>query len=359
MEHIRKSLCARSTVDARDLLAEELEGQPELCQLEILTEVFNAGIVADERLAEIIHVGWEHMLRNDLWTFKYESLEQYRQLISYRETILPILQRFKRSDRAKAINMRIIMDQWKSPIHQVIPAHMAPTSWSKHLLSLLATLSQSLQSTDEAVSLLKKSIHQRPRRSRQGCTLMPSDVERVLRSLPSVTLARRRLPLDRDPRARRCRVYRSGSLSGNSTAGSTDSASDVALEETNPLLESDQVPEGTMTTGTKHSADCWCSPACFPLRLVFRASQPPIPSDLGVGLLMWAKSMAWSNICNAHLGRLGELRFGASVKSWSRDEIVSQLEIVLSEYQICILLSLTVSIRGYVGEKDKSRSSYH
>lgn len=195
MEHIRKSLCARSTVDARDLLAEELEGQPELCQLEILTEVFNAGIVADERLAEIIHVGWEHMLRNDLWTFKYESLEQYRQLISYRETILPILQRFKRSDRAKAINMRIIMDQWKSPIHQVIPAHMAPTSWSKHLLSLLATLSQSLQSTDEAVSLLKKSIHQRPRRSRQGCTLMPSDVERVLRSLPSVTLARRRLPL--------------------------------------------------------------------------------------------------------------------------------------------------------------------
>lgn len=140
--------------------------------------------------------------------------------------------------------------------------------------------------------------------------------------------------IDRDPRARRCRVYRSGSLSGNSTAGSTDSASDVALEETNPLLESDQVPEGTMTTGTKHSADCWCSTACFPLRLVFRASQPPIPSDLVVGLLMWAKSMAWSNICNAHLGRLGELRFGASVKSWSRDEIASQLEIVLSEVRL-------------------------
>ena len=191
MEQIKESLCTRPATKPQEILAEGLEGQSELQQLETLTEIFTAGAVTDERFAETINAAWEHLLQSDLWSIKYESLEQYRQLISYRDIVKPILQRFKRSDRSKLVNMQIIQENWCFPIHQVVPPFMAPISWSKHLLDLLAIISRTIKCKEHALDLLKKSIKERPRRSRQGSTLLPSDVDRVLKDLPLVNRARK------------------------------------------------------------------------------------------------------------------------------------------------------------------------
>ncbi|KAH8431884.1 uncharacterized protein LDX57_009534 [Aspergillus melleus] len=60
MEQIKESLCTRPAAKPQEILAEGLEGQSELQQLEILTEIFTAGAVTDERFAETIHAAWEH-----------------------------------------------------------------------------------------------------------------------------------------------------------------------------------------------------------------------------------------------------------------------------------------------------------
>lgn len=185
MELIRQTIDRDLSSDARDILEKQLEGLSEPKQLDLLTEVLTLTPNVDERFAEVIYAAWCHLCEKDLWSFKYESLEQYRRLISYHDTIKPIVHRFKRSDRAKFTSrMNLIERNWKARVTEVIPSCIAPKSWSKHILFLLATLSKE-KAKDEAVVLLKASISQRPHRSRHSATLIASDVQRVLDSLPS------------------------------------------------------------------------------------------------------------------------------------------------------------------------------
>lgn len=182
MELFRLVTTDDSGLDIRDRLEEALSGLPELKQLELLTEVLTGSAVVDDRFAELVYTSWEYICRLNLWSYRFDSLQQYRQLISYREVIRPIIERFKKSDRAKFSSLETIQHQWGLPVAEVLPQHMAPKSWSKHLLFLLAILSKH-KTRQEAIELLEESITQRPRRSRQTRTLMPSDVRRALESL--------------------------------------------------------------------------------------------------------------------------------------------------------------------------------
>ncbi|KAJ5472783.1 hypothetical protein N7530_006784 [Penicillium desertorum] len=182
MEYLRETLGPDAPTDLRAALKKRLENLSELEQLDTVTQILMSGTAADEKLSELIFAAWEYLCEQHLWSFKFESLEQYRQLISYRDTVKPIIQRFKKSDRIKVASVSTIEKHWQTSIYQAIPKHLAPQHWSKPLLFLLSSLSKH-KSRDDAIALLKESIHNRPTRSRQKPELMASDVERVLKSI--------------------------------------------------------------------------------------------------------------------------------------------------------------------------------
>ncbi|PWY67653.1 hypothetical protein BO94DRAFT_478745 [Aspergillus sclerotioniger CBS 115572] len=177
-------------VDGRsimDALRSTLAGCSDLQQLEILTDVLLVSPSVDERLAEVISASWDYLCDQHLWSLKYESLQHFRQIISYSKTVKPIISRFKKSDRKKMSCLEIVNQNWGRAPSEVIPPDLAPITWSKHLLCLLATLSKR-QSSDQAVPLLQQSIRERPRRSRQQKGLIASDVQRAIdKVLPSET----------------------------------------------------------------------------------------------------------------------------------------------------------------------------
>lgn len=182
MEVLQQTINDNPSLDVKQALEEQLRGMPDLERLELLTEILTAGSTMNQRFAELIYAAWTHICGNNLWSFKYDSLEQYRQLVSYRDTISPIIARFKRSDRAKASSIGLIERNWKVPIVHVLPREMIPDSWSKHLLFLLGVLSRK-KGREEAAMLLAASVKNRPHQSRHQNSLIASDVQRVLDDL--------------------------------------------------------------------------------------------------------------------------------------------------------------------------------
>ncbi|KAI9043780.1 uncharacterized protein KD926_002670 [Aspergillus affinis] len=337
MEQIIEPLCNRPMANPQELLVESLKGQSNLQQLEILTEIFTAGAVTDERFAETVYTAWEYLLQNDLWSFKYESLEQYRQLISYRDIIKPILQRFKRSDRSKLVNMQIIQENWSLQIHQVVPPSMAPASWSKHLLDLLAILSRTIKCKEQALDLLKKGIRERPRRSRLGSTLLASDVERVLRDLPLVNRARKSYssgtyaglnPSYGDPQLIDCRFFFAFPTALRDRTSSYPRSSWNNRSAQTPRSYSNDECE---TMSSIADSDCACAPICLPLRLVVRPHFSSLRDDLVIRLFKWAESIGWSSICDLHLRGLVSLRAGSEPERWTRNGMIAHLEGILLE----------------------------
>ncbi|PYH74559.1 uncharacterized protein BO88DRAFT_448370 [Aspergillus vadensis CBS 113365] len=142
METLRQTIIEKPLSSASEILEQQLDGLSEVKQLDPLTELLTIGHEADERMAEVIYAAWCHLCEKDLWSIQYDNLEQYRRVIGYYDIIRPIIRRFKRSDREKFSNMDLIESNWNAPVTEVIPSHIAPQSWSNHMLSLLATLSK-------------------------------------------------------------------------------------------------------------------------------------------------------------------------------------------------------------------------
>jgi hypothetical protein len=182
MEILSQSINQNPLVDVRELLEQQLRRLPDVMQLELLTEILTISAEVDEKFAELVHTAWAQVCELNLWSLKYESLEQYQQFITYQDAVRPIIRRFKKSDRAKAASLNTIKQNWKQSVDQLIPKCLAPRSWSKHLLFLLATLSRKKRKED-AIQLLEESVSQRPLKSRQTHSLMASDVQRVLGDL--------------------------------------------------------------------------------------------------------------------------------------------------------------------------------
>lgn len=183
---IFKSFSDEYNTDCLETLKKWLEGLSELRKLDKITQILTSASEADERMADIVHAAWRYLCEQNLWSLRYESLQQYRDLISYRDTVNPILQRFRKSDRTKFSSISTLEQNWGASWPRAIPEGLAPKYWSKHMLSLLAALSKHRSST-EASLLLQECIRQRPPRSRHGQTLMASDVERVLKTIKTTT----------------------------------------------------------------------------------------------------------------------------------------------------------------------------
>lgn len=339
MELLRQTLGNSRSIDVREALEAHLKDLPVLQQLDLLTELLTASSEVDERFSEVIYAAWGHICENDLWSFKYESLEQYRQFISYGDLVRPILQRFKRSDRAKFTSISVIEQYWGMPVTEVIPEPMAPRSWSKHLLSLLASLSREI-SRDEAISLLAASIRQRPQRSRHVSHLIPSDVQRVLDRI-SCSNGSKNVSL--------CDDISPWSFDVDS-AGRTFSSTKIEAHSDYPAeIDTSSSPIFSSSTTTDRSAHtaicspapvnidryysddegqpvCHCLPICFPLVILMSVHMPRMTDGLILGLFRWAQEVSWSSLCSYHLRCLASYKCGDDVYFLSRAEIVHRLE---------------------------------
>ncbi|KAE8384120.1 hypothetical protein BDV23DRAFT_177301 [Aspergillus alliaceus] len=331
MELLRLARTNDLSADVKGMLAQALGGLTELRQLDIITEILTGATVVDDKVAEMVYTAWEYLCHSNLWCYRYESLGEYRRLICYQDIIRPIIQRFKKSDRAKVSSMETIQYQWGLPVAQVLPQHITPKSWSKHLLFLLATLSKH-KTRQDAIALLEKSISQRPARSRHTYMLMPSDVRRALEVSSIYT-----------------RYTASSSkyeLTAQETHGtSPDRHSHIIINSlsTNTSEQSITDTEESCYHSFNSSSfpgqadnlyDCKCSPICFPLKVLLNGQTFHKTDRVILELFQWAKSVSWPALCLVHLQRLAAFKFGDQTMSWSRDEAIHYLEDLLLEASI-------------------------
>lgn len=163
-------------------IATLLKEKPEHRHLDVLTELLTQSSGIDERVASIISAAWYWICQNDLWSTRYESLGDYRKAIGYAETVRPIVQRHKKSELAKRSSTQTIFHCWKVSFDKAFPEETRPVIWSKHLLSLVASLSKH-RNHSESIALVEDSMKRRPDRGRNTHRLMASDVQRVLDTL--------------------------------------------------------------------------------------------------------------------------------------------------------------------------------
>ncbi|PYH88573.1 hypothetical protein BO71DRAFT_403741 [Aspergillus ellipticus CBS 707.79] len=330
-----------------EILKSSLDSYCDLQRLDIITNILTASPSVDDRIAEIINASWEYLCDYGLWSLRYESLQQFRQFISYSENILPIIKRFKKSDKKKLACLGMVKRNWSLSGSEVLPPDIAPINWSKHLLSLLSALSK-WQTREQAVLSLRETIQQRPKRSRQQKGLIASDIQRVLdKVVPS-----------------QARLLRSNASGGSNNHGEKRKHQVVDYQgidrpeveavvhwspmETMPDMFSSLEdftdlglafePRLTLPTPLERersitSLSCGCATLCFPLTvLLTQPSGDDFEPNIVKQLLQWARDVSWSNICAVHLQKLASLSFGPSTETWPREEIIETIEELLGDH---------------------------
>lgn len=284
-----------------DDLTTHRSGLQKLC---MLTDILTAGDVADERLAGRVSEAWEYLCTYKLWSLTHESLEDYCRFIDYENNVRPIIQGLRRSDRTKIASLNTIAQNWALPVEKAIPSEIAPLSWSKHVLSLMAALSRHCTLSD-SIRLLKSSIKARPVRSRHSPSLIASDIDRALNAVRKA---------DPGVNNRNISVY-CGLLQGQNGAGPEDSS----------------IATGNATSNFSFLADlCNCPPICLPLKLLLgsKPHRDNLSNETLTRLVAWVEIVSWSSICDYHLSCLAGLKLGKppmECSSYSRESMIAQL----------------------------------
>ncbi|RAH74699.1 uncharacterized protein BO66DRAFT_397322 [Aspergillus aculeatinus CBS 121060] len=125
-----------------------LQSYPVEEHLDVLTDVLTRGTTIDEQAAALISAAWDHVRQNQIWSTSFGSLEEYSQSIDYNNLVSPVLLRHSKSDRAKQLSARLIWQNWRTSYVSALPSELQPPFWSKHLLSLLAALNESVAATE-------------------------------------------------------------------------------------------------------------------------------------------------------------------------------------------------------------------
>ncbi|PWY72887.1 hypothetical protein BO70DRAFT_320149 [Aspergillus heteromorphus CBS 117.55] len=304
-----------------------LASHPAQRHLDLLTEILTQSSNIDERVAALIHGAWYHVCRNNLWCPRFGSLDEYRQSIDYSSVVKPILQRHKKSDRAKQLSSQIILRQWNVHYTVAIPETFRPIFWSKHLLTLMGALSKA-KPLPEALDLLQKSVKARPHRGRSRPQLVPSDVQRVLDRLKATKSLHQgykgrflRKQSTGPLTALDCDLVRSDSLNSPFVAASFfDSMKNLIPGPENQIGEHSDV---------KINA-CGCAPICLPLITLLSDNGSELSRPLVTSLLHWARSVSWESLCEDHLKELYLHMALVQPHGMDRREIVRHLEMFCS-----------------------------
>ncbi|KAI9780021.1 MAG: hypothetical protein M1816_003192, partial [Peltula sp. TS41687] len=94
----------------------------------------------DEQSGRLVTMCWEQIERKQLWRTRSKSEIQLHANLRYRETVDPIIQKFKKSEQQSEVYRRTIHKLWADPIEKIIPSELSPSKWSYHLLRHLAKL---------------------------------------------------------------------------------------------------------------------------------------------------------------------------------------------------------------------------
>ncbi|PYI23964.1 hypothetical protein BO99DRAFT_457803 [Aspergillus violaceofuscus CBS 115571] len=307
MDSVQKGLSDVSTESPQLTLEHILSAEPITNHLDILTNILRQGATVDERVGALIHAAWEHVRREELWSSRFDSLDQYRQFIGFEELVKPVLRRHKRSDRSKQLSARMIAQHWDGPFHLVLPETLRPPFWSKHLLNSLASLSR-LKPLPEAIHLLQESVKRRPRRGRTQPHLLASDIERVLEAMRVPRQGRR-------GRKSKSSVFQPPQLRPEQLT--------VPERFPSPQGSSAMLSERSLLDDQKQ---CPCSPLLFPLLAILAESKAQWTSYFLGRLLQWASLMSWENLCTDHLQQLYRHATQSDGQDLDRSLIVQTLE---------------------------------
>ncbi|PYH93169.1 hypothetical protein BO71DRAFT_355815 [Aspergillus ellipticus CBS 707.79] len=317
-----------------------LASHPAQKHLDLLTEILTQSSSIDERVAALIHGAWYHVCRNNLWCPRYGSLDEYRQSIDYSSVVKPILQRHKKSDRAKQLSSQIILRQWSVHYTMAIPEAFRPLFWSKHLLTLMAALSKA-KPLPEALELLQKSVRARPHRGRSRPQLVPSDIQRVLDKLKATQslkggykgMSQSNSLTVYQPVQQKQQI--SGPTPGQcGEIVQPDPCSIVPPFVPQPFFE--DVKNAVVSSPpalVDEQADmkvntCGCAPICLPLTTLLSDSVSELSRPLVTSLLHWARSVSWESLCEDHLKHLYHHMTLVEPYGMDRREIVRHLELI-------------------------------
>ncbi|THC90055.1 hypothetical protein EYZ11_010485 [Aspergillus tanneri] len=333
-----------------------LESTAESQHLDILTDILTVGSEVDERVGAFITAAWDYTCRNSLWSFKYDNLNDYRKAINYVDIVRPIIQKHRRSDRAKHLSLQTILRNWKTSPTSVTPRDLRPTFWSKHLLTLLAKLSKK-KSLDESRALLQESVRHRPQRGRSRSQIIASDVQRVLDQLEigrsgkytGINSQRNGAREVLTPPSYSCdnnQSHQSNVNDGDSMSCIAESShiSDMQLSSSYPIapLTPELSPSESASIDTElleasppvvswkatEVLHCDCAPICLPLVAFLSSVKNAISQQLTTALVHWARSVSWGSFCSSHLQRLAVLATGIDIINKDRIDLIGTLESV-------------------------------
>ncbi|OQE35183.1 hypothetical protein PENCOP_c014G01884 [Penicillium coprophilum] len=330
MDHVARNLSNDVDYSSEAFIAALLHDKPEHQHLDVLTDLLTRVCEIDERVASSISAAWQWICQNDLWSVRYESLNDYRRAIGYAETVRPIVQRHKKSELAKRSSTQTIFRYWKVPYDEALPISTRPLTWSKHLLSLVACLSKH-RSHSDSLLLLEESMKNRPERGRNKNRLMASDVQRALETLgiPQTRLA---------IRASRKSQISSRSAQSRATHDSTEGDSTPSTIHSEalslPKTPSQEVlsldissTQGLQTnTGRSEWQCCGCIPICLPLIALISTPHARFEKRLLKALVDWAYTISWGSFCSEHLMRLARFIPENDPRDQNRVDVIRNLE---------------------------------
>ncbi|CAG8910207.1 unnamed protein product [Penicillium egyptiacum] len=330
MDHVARDLSSDTESSSEAFIATLLHDKPEHKHLDVLTELLTRSSEINERVASSISAAWHWICENDLWSTRYESLSEYRKAIGYTETVRPIVQRQKKSERAKRSSIQTIFRYWNVPYDKALPINTRPLTWSKHLLSLIACLSKHRGHLD-SVSLLEDSMKHRPERGRTTNRLMASDVQRALESLgiPQTRSATRE---SKNSRISSSSARHKGT-DGVAQAGSSSSTihSEVSSLPNTPLSLGVSPTQGSRTSEEANEwLCCGCIPICLPLIALISPPEARLGKRLLAALVDWAHTISWGSFCSDHLMRLAQFILGDDPCDRTRTEVIQSLEALRS-----------------------------
>lgn len=320
--------------DPHQVLTDLLHTRPQTAHLDILTDIITRGTDADEQLAALISAAWERVCIDNLWSYRFENVSQYREAINYAGQVRPVILRHKKSDQAKRFSNELILRSWGRATQDLLPEDLRPPFWSKHLLTLVATLSKHCP-LPEALAHLEDGIHNRPPKSRNKPYLLASDVQRVLRQFG--------LPPRRHSQGRRqARINIEGSVSPQQSSSGEDIMSSSVQGPGTPGIDIDDPPTRTDTgqdalllqglgaivpaEGQLPISACCCAPIGLPLATLLSQPQVEISRECARSLLEWARTISWSCFCTKHLNDLARIIPGLDIYRLAQIDIITLLE---------------------------------
>jgi len=189
---IQSLILSSASQPVDEVINNMLDGRSNDQAYDILKAILTTGVEHDEQVCEVIRSAWTKLLSMECWHGFFQDEHQLKSAFTYNTSIKPAIDRLANLDRHKMASMRIITARWKTPLQDIFPPELRPTTWSRNITGALATLATQVPNRLAAVNLIGQAnearITSKPPGSKQKTCITLADIVAVSQQLAQATL---------------------------------------------------------------------------------------------------------------------------------------------------------------------------